>query len=143
VFESEALVYDEPSENAEQESRRKRRTIAGNAQLVRMMPWLVLPWKNPIWFQFVSHKLLRLVSPLLLVTAFAANALLLGQRCFAAPFLLQCLFYVLAWCGSLAQASGVRFRLGGAAMMFVALNVTTLLALGDAARGKYHVRWER
>jgi cellulose synthase/poly-beta-1,6-N-acetylglucosamine synthase-like glycosyltransferase len=143
VFEPDALVYDEPSADAAEESRRKRRTIAGNAQLVALMPTLLVPWRNPIWFQFVSHKLLRLASPFLLVALLVANARLAWCPCYAALLAAQGAFYALAFGGWLAQRAGARFAPGGAAMMFVALNWTTLLALLDAARGTYRVTWER
>jgi biofilm PGA synthesis N-glycosyltransferase PgaC len=143
VFESEALVFDEPSGEPEQEARRKRRTIAGNAQLVRLMPWLLAPWRNRIWFQFVSHKLLRLASPLFLLAALASNLALASAMPYSVLLGVQGAFYLLAAAGWVAQRAGRRFLPGGAAMMFVALNMTTLAALADAARGAYRVRWDR
>ena len=48
-------------------SSRKTRTLAGNYQLLRLEPRLLVPFVNPVWFQFVSHKLGRLVVPYALV----------------------------------------------------------------------------
>ena len=42
---------------------RKTRTLAGNYQLLRLQPRLLVPFVNPVWIQFVSHKLGRLVVP--------------------------------------------------------------------------------
>ena len=47
-----------------QEAIRKRRTIAGAAQLIRLFPEWLSPTRNPLWFEYVSHKLLRLLAPL-------------------------------------------------------------------------------
>lgn len=76
VFEPRAVAWDRTSQQPAEERRRKIRTLAGNYQLVQLAPWLLLPWCNPLWFRFVSHKLLRLLAPwLLLLMALAAAAL--------------------------------------------------------------------
>ncbi|HTM27757.1 MAG TPA: glycosyltransferase family 2 protein [Rhodanobacter sp.] len=63
VFEPRAQAWDQPSQHPSEERRRKIRTLAGNYQLVQLAPWLLWPWSNPLWFRFVSHKLLRLLAP--------------------------------------------------------------------------------
>lgn len=76
VFEPRALAWDQPSQHPAEERRRKIRTLAGNYQLIQLAPWLLAPSSNPLWFRFVSHKLLRLMAPwLLLLLAFSAAAL--------------------------------------------------------------------
>ena len=67
VFEPRALAWDKPTQQRADEQKRKIRTLAGNYQLVQLAPWLLLPSANPLWFRFVSHKLLRLLAPWLLV----------------------------------------------------------------------------
>ena len=47
------------------EHRRKVRTLTGVIQLCRILPDVLIPWRNPIWTQFFCHKLLRFVSPVL------------------------------------------------------------------------------
>jgi cellulose synthase/poly-beta-1,6-N-acetylglucosamine synthase-like glycosyltransferase len=79
VFEPRALVWDRPSQHAADEQRRKVRTLAGNYQLIYLAPWLLLPWTNPLWFRFVSHKLLRLLAPWLIVLL-AVSAFVLATR---------------------------------------------------------------
>ena len=68
VFEPAALAWDRPSQRPAEEQRRKIRTLAGNFQLVQLAPWLLSPVRNPLWFRFVSHKLLRLLAPWLVLT---------------------------------------------------------------------------
>ncbi len=76
VFEPRARAWDRPSAAPVQEQRRKIRTLAGNFQLVQLAPWLLSPARNPLWFRFVSHKLLRLAAPwLLLLLGLTAAAL--------------------------------------------------------------------
>ena len=143
VFEPAAVVYDVASITAAQESRRKRRTIAGVAQLIRFYPRWLLPWCNPIWFEYVSHKLLRLISPVLLVVMFVANLALLSQPLFRLLFALQVLFYLAALAGLMVQRKGRGAGCLGIPMMFVALNITTALALWDAWRGRYNAAWKK
>ena len=76
LFESEAYAFDVPSSDPVREKRRKTRTIAGNFQLPGLSPALLDPRSNPIWWQFVSHKMLRLLAPLLLVAALVSNWLI-------------------------------------------------------------------
>ncbi len=143
VLEEGAIAWDVPSQSARQESVRKRRTIAGAAQLILNQPRWLLPWRNPIWWEFVSHKLLRLVSPALLVMALVCNVLLASSPGYQVLLGLQLAFYaagVVAWG---LDRLGRRPPLLGTVLMFVSLNVTTVLALWDAACGRFHATWRR
>jgi poly-beta-1,6-N-acetyl-D-glucosamine synthase len=143
VFESGAIAYDRPSQSAEQEAIRKRRTIAGTAQLVRLYPQWLSPLANPLWLEFVSHKLVRLSSPVLLYTALLANAALLPAPFYVGLFAAQVGFYLAAVGGWGTQLLGLRSRLLGTALMFLALNWTTALAVWDALRARYRVTWTK
>lgn len=78
VLEAGAVAWDRPSQSSAQERGRKLRTLAGNFQLVSIAPWLLVPGVNPAWLRFVSHKLLRLLSPWLLLALAIASASLAG-----------------------------------------------------------------
>ncbi len=82
LFESEAYAFDIPSSDPAREKRRKTRTIAGNFQLPSLSPALLNPIKNPLWWQFVSHKMLRLIAPALLVVALIANWFIMADHPF-------------------------------------------------------------
>jgi hypothetical protein len=60
-----AIAYDYPSHDYATEYRRRVRTLVGNIELLRIMPRLLSPVSNPIFGRYVSHKLLRLLTPLL------------------------------------------------------------------------------
>ena len=143
VFESGAFAFDTPSETAQQESVRKRRTIAGNVQVVQHCPAILSPIKNPIWMQYMSHKLARLVSPFLLLAALLSSFLLKADLMYKGFFLLQCGGYAVALIAFLLQRIGVKTGLLGIPLMFTSLNVTTLLAWGDILTGRYNVTWDR
>lgn len=143
VFEPHAIAYDLPSTSPQQEAIRKRRTIAGAAQLVRLYPAWIWPWRNRLWFEFVSHKLLRLVSPILLIIAAAANIVLVHTPPYAVLLAVQFSFYVMAIAGWWAQSHGRRSKVFGPALMFLTLNLTTVIALWDAWRSRYRVTWTK
>ena len=73
TFVAEAEAHDAAFEN-EREFRRKVRTLAGNYQLYARMPELLVPFTNPLWFETISHKIMRLVAPWLLVALAALSA---------------------------------------------------------------------
>jgi poly-beta-1,6-N-acetyl-D-glucosamine synthase len=144
VFEPRAIAWDTPSESLGRESVRKRRTIAGAAQLMANHPSWLLPWKNPIWLEFVSHKLLRLASPFLLIFVLATNYQLASTSMFyAAMQILHVAFYYCAFAGWMCQRIGQPSVLFGLQLTFMTLNLTTLAALWDAARGRFRVTWQR
>ena len=127
VFESRALAYDHPSTEARQERRRKVRTLAGNFQLLSLYPQLLLPWRNPIFIQFVSHKLLRLLAPWAMLSALLSNvALALHSTFYAVLLALQLAFYALPALGALVPACR---KLGPVklAATFIALNGYAML----------------
>lgn len=143
LFESAAIAFDRPSTSTAKESIRKRRTIAGAAQLIVNHPSWLLPWRNPIWFEFVSHKLARLASPLLLVTAAIANFQLASHPVYAVLLTWHIVFYGSAVAGWGFQRAGLRSSLFGAPLMFLSLNTTTVAALWDALRGRFRATWHR
>jgi cellulose synthase/poly-beta-1,6-N-acetylglucosamine synthase-like glycosyltransferase len=101
VFEDRARAYDRTARDAKDEIRRKRRTLAGNYQLCWLEPALLLPWRNPAWIQFVSHKVARLAVPYALPPLWLLSFLLSRRSVvYAAAFGAQCLFYLFATYGA-------------------------------------------
>ncbi|MBX3436521.1 MAG: glycosyltransferase family 2 protein [Planctomycetaceae bacterium] len=143
ILEAGAIAWDEPSQSPGQESIRKRRTIAGCAQLLINQPRWLLPWRNPVWWEFVSHKIARLASPLLLGMVLIANVWLAGHLLYAILLAAQLVFYVVALVGLMMVQRGRRSRSFGLPLMFLALNATTIAALWDAVRGRFRPTWQR
>jgi cellulose synthase/poly-beta-1,6-N-acetylglucosamine synthase-like glycosyltransferase len=140
VFNGLARAFDRPSANAKAESRRKVRTLAGNFQLVCLEPRLLLPWRNPVWLQFFSHKVGRLLVPYALVLMLVSSACLAPWSSFyAAAFAAQLMLYALAiygaWLdehqgGAHGRESGDLFaRLARVALTFLVLNASAVAGL--------------
>jgi hypothetical protein len=140
-FDSDAVAYDVPSRDAAAERHRKVRTLAGNWQLVAAEPWLLSPLANRLWWQFVSHKVLRLVAPLfLLATLVTSAALAGGSRLFLALFCGQIVFYGAPALAALLPDVPVR-SLMRAPLAFVQLNWFALSALWEFLRGRERRLW--
>ena len=84
--------------------RRKVRTLAGNFQILGLEPRLLAPWRNPVWFQYVSHKICRLLVPYALLAAFFSS-LALAQH---SVFYLSMVAGEVAFLALALQALGVR-----------------------------------
>jgi biofilm PGA synthesis N-glycosyltransferase PgaC len=143
VLENGAEAFDRPSNSTSQEAVRKRRTIAGCAQLVVGQPRWLLPWNNPIWWEFCSHKLARLASPVLLVVAMATNVTLIEIPAYRVLLATQLTLYAAAAVGWLYQQLGLKSKVFGPLLMFLSLNATTLFALWDACRGRFRATWQK
>ena len=63
AFAETARATDHRVTTADQEYRRKVRTLAGNLQLCAWLPGVLDPRANPVWIQFLLHKLARLLTP--------------------------------------------------------------------------------
>jgi poly-beta-1,6-N-acetyl-D-glucosamine synthase len=74
IFDPTARAYDAVIENPTDELERKKRTLTGNYQLFTGMPELLLPWRNAIFVQLLSHKAGRLIVPYCLAALFISNA---------------------------------------------------------------------
>lgn len=77
-----AVAWDRASPSPSRERLRKVRTLAGNLQLVQLAPWLLDPRRNPLWFRFVGHKLLRLLAPWALLAMGVSAALMARDSVF-------------------------------------------------------------
>lgn len=97
VFEERARAYDRTAPSSPAEMRRKTRTLAGNYQILSLEPRLLLPVVNPVWVQYASHKMGRLLVPWALIAALVTSAFLARERwVYMAALIVQLGFYGLA-----------------------------------------------
>lgn len=124
VLDEHACVYDTWPTRIEEEFHRKVRTMAGNFQLFRLAPWTLTP-RNPVLFQLVSHKVMRLVVPYLLVLLLVSTLALSGGSRFYA------VFAVLQIIGWLVAIAGLRYKIP--ALHRITAPASALLVLKAAA----------
>ena len=136
IFEPKAVAHDVVFLEPGREFARKVRTLTGNYQLLNLAPW-ILSGSNPLLFRFVSHKLLRLAVPVLLVCCFVSSLFAAGLF-YRTLFVAQVLLYAMAVLGSLLPFSK-RYRVIAVATTFVTLNAAAAVALYNFLIGKDEV----
>lgn len=99
VFEPHARAYDRVAPPT-REYARKVRTLTGNYQLLALMPGLLSPRRNPVFFQLMSHKVGRLLVPYFLAVLYVSSAVL-HEGIYAVALVAQTAFYALALAGPL------------------------------------------
>ena len=140
LFEPQAVAYDRASEKVADEFRRKSRTLAGNYQSFVWNPWLFNPLKNPIWWQFLSHKVFRLLVPYAMLVALVSSALsdnLLIRLCFFA----QLIFYAAGIAASLSERIADN-KIANFIKVFLQMNYAAVHGLVRYMTGKSSVRWK-
>ncbi len=140
VFEPKALAWDDLKPGPKQEFRRKVRTLIGNYQLLQLAPW-VLTRSNPLRFQFICHKLLRLLVPFalvgLLVSTFWIRIDIYGQA-----LVVQLVFYALAALSIFRPRARIISRLSDIPLTFIVLNIAAAVAFFYFVTGRKAV-WAR
>jgi len=140
AFVSSAEAYDTAFEN-DREFQRKVRTLAGNYQIFARMPRLLVPFVNPIWFETISHKIMRLLAPWVLLAlagttlAWAPHVTGLSGVVLKAMVIAQALLYGAA---ALGKRAG---KLAGVARTFVVLNAAAVVGLWRHLTGRQRVTW--
>ncbi|MBS1817932.1 MAG: glycosyltransferase family 2 protein [Acidobacteria bacterium] len=145
VFEPRACAFDVTSSNADAETRRKIRTLAGNVQILWFEPRLLLPVLNPVWLQYMSHKIGRLLVPYALMALFAASIVLASaSHLYLFALAGQVAFYLHGGYGAWLdhwhrvaprQRSLVQ-RTGTVAFTIVVMNVSAVAGVGAALLGR-------
>jgi poly-beta-1,6-N-acetyl-D-glucosamine synthase len=136
VFERTAMAYDYVTSSAKTEFTRKVRTLTGNFQLLKQMPELILPWRNPVFIQFISHKVGRLLVPYFLVMLFVSNLFLNGTA-YRGVLALQVAAYFLACTAGVAYKT-IAFRASGRIKALFLFPYTFVLMNWAAVVGLYH-----
>lgn len=126
IFDPQAGAWDDFAPDPEQEFRRKVRTLAGNYQLLQLAPWL-LTRSNPLRFQFVCHKVLRLFVPFALFGAFVSS-LWFQTGVYELVLGLQLIVYWFAVLNMLRPNIRILSRLSNISLAFVLLNAAALVA---------------
>lgn len=141
ILDGGARVFDHPAEDIQKEKARKIRTLAGNYQAFSRNAWLFVPSINPIWWQFISHKVLRLIVPYCLV-ALLISPLFNFHGVYLWFWVVQMAFYVLAL-GNLRGWVGCKRGLAAVARLFVELNLAAVIGAYNFYFGAVDARWER
>lgn len=137
VHDEEARVFDRLPQRPRDEFCRKVRTLSGNFQLVRLLPQSLVPWRNPIWLQFLSHKLGRLIAPWAML-GMLAGCSLREEWGYRALLGAQLVLYAVAVAGLVRP---VPSRIASAAASFLVLNAAAWVAFWVWITGRAGRTW--
>ena len=134
-FVDAARAYETRDTTDANEYRRKVRTLTGVLQLCAWMPATLVPVRNPVWAQFVTHKLLRLLTPYWVLVCVVWAVAVLEHRVG-----IVWLLGGTAAFAALLQLRSKPFRvLRSAVVSSVLIQVATVRATANGARGRWDV----
>jgi cellulose synthase/poly-beta-1,6-N-acetylglucosamine synthase-like glycosyltransferase len=137
LFEPGARIFDREVDIGGEFSR-KARTLAGNYQVLQQLPRLLHPLKNRLFWQYASHKILRLLCPFALGGLLLSNAALVVTGAPPWPLYVATLGAQLT-CYGLALAGGKpdAGKLASVCRTFVVLNAAAVEGLRRYAKGDF------
>lgn len=142
IHDERAKAFDRLPEKTHDEFRRKVRTLAGNYQLITLLPIAALfPWSNRVWWQWISHKLMRLVVPWALL-GMLISCVFLEDGHYQTFFLVQLAGYALGVLGMWAPLGRAIKPLGTAAS-FLVLNAAAWAAFWVWISGRAATSWHK
>lgn len=141
VYDPEAIAIEEIAPTAHAQSARRVRIATGGYQTLFANLKCLDPRRGLLAFCFFSHKVLRWLTPLLLLTAFFFNALLMSQPGFEALLAVQCAFYLSAYAGYRLKKRGKSASLFSAPLHFCTMNVALLLGFLRYLHGHRRLTW--
>jgi len=144
VFEPEAIACEAACEGKSDEMKMRRRVVARGIRGFIYMRALFNPLKNPwLFFQLVSHKLIRWFFFELAFIMFLINLFLLPRSLYVLTISMQALFYLSALAGYFLQR--LRWFKAGALgypLYFVLIHAASLFGAWEVLGGRKNVTWE-
>jgi cellulose synthase/poly-beta-1,6-N-acetylglucosamine synthase-like glycosyltransferase len=138
TFCPDAVAYDPRAFTRDQQFVRRARTLTGLIQYCALAPSVLLPWRNPLWPHFVVHKLLRLLTPILLAIGVLA---LLTFAAFSVPTALRqrgaMAIGAVALVATIAGMLSPRLR--KEALWIARLQLVPVIAILNGLRGRWSV----
>ena len=149
VYEPDAYATEFSSENVKEEYKRKVRIAAGGMQSIIRLGKLLLPFPYPgLWFQYVSHRVLRWsITPFLMIALLLANISIVyvGNESLIYPtiLILQLLFYGFALIGWYFEHKSIKIKIAFIPYYFCMMNQAVIAGIFRYFRGKQSVSWEK
>jgi len=141
IFDRNAKAWDGSVKDLKEESRRKIRTLSGNFQLVKLEPRLLIPFLNPVFFQFISHKIFRLFVPFAMGLCFFSN-LFVSSTFYRVTLIGQILFYLCAIFATWAPENNLGHVMK-AAKIIVEMNLAALKGFYRFVSNSQNSMWEK
>lgn len=133
-----ARAVDQRAPTLRMEFDRKVRTLTGVLQLCAWLPSVLVPFRNPVWLQFVFHKLLRLLTPYCTAVLILASSVSFGIWVLANPKLtIGMLALITLWLAGFGRRYLWAAR--DALIWSIALHAAIVVATMNGVRGRWDV----
>ena len=142
VYEPAAVAWEQEPASLKGEFARRRRIAAGNCQQVFALRRLLHPARGWLAWSFFSHKVLRTVAPLFMVSLLV-NSLWLARPWAFAALGIQAALYLSAVAGYLCQRAGKTVRWLSPPLYFCLGNLAMLTGLLRFCFSRQRLAWDR
>ncbi len=144
IFEPEAICHEETVNQFGEEYRRKVRIVSRSLRGLMRVSILLNPFRFGFYsIQLISHKLLRWLTPLFILSLALSNIVLWSQApLYKTIGLLQGFFYLLTLLGFSLSKIGIRSRMFYLPYYFCLMNVASLHGMWKSLRGSAPTTWE-
>jgi cellulose synthase/poly-beta-1,6-N-acetylglucosamine synthase-like glycosyltransferase len=147
VYEPEAYAVETASENVAEELKRKVRICAGGWQSIKRLSGKLTFSKTPLlYFQYLSHRVLRwTITPFLLIAMFILNMRMGtdGNKFYQVLMGTQVLFYTAALVGFVLENRKLRFKPAFVPYYFCIMNYAVLAGLRKYLSGQQKATWDK
>lgn len=147
VYEEEALCFEETTQKCSNEWNMRVRVIRGGMTGMIYARKILNPFTYPIpFFQLLSHKILRWMIPVFIISLFVVTNYIVYMEpdaVFPRIFLfMQLMFYFTALCAYGLEKRGIHNRFVAIPLYFLILNAASLVALVKTLTSPLAATWE-
>ena len=147
AYEPEAYATETASASVKEELKRKVRICAGGWQSISRLSGKLTFFKTPLlYFQYISHRVLRwTITPLLLLVILVLNILLAlkGNLFYETMLAGQILFYLSAAVGYILENKKLRFKPFFIPYYFCVMNYAVNAGLKKYLTGQQKATWDK
>lgn len=149
TYDPEAYAMETASASVKEELKRKVRICAGGWQAMARLAYLLNPFKNfVLWFQYVSHRVLRWsITPVCLLLLVPVNLVLVAQTCnltfYHIALLGQIIFYIAAITGWVLANKEIKVKVLYVPYYFLIMNYAVIAGFFRYISKSQAAAWER
>ncbi len=143
VYEPEAITSEKTVANTKEGIKQKSRIIAQGLKASFAIGPIILSSGPLRVFQFIFHKFVRWLVPVLLAISFITNAIAFMYPFYRELFLCQILFYISAAAGYILEENKIKIRILKIPLYFCIVNLASAIGLLRFMTGGIKATWEK
>jgi cellulose synthase/poly-beta-1,6-N-acetylglucosamine synthase-like glycosyltransferase len=143
AYDTEARATEEAASDIEGEAARRIRIGAGNFQALTMTYELLNPLRGWVAWCYLSHKIFKWLTWLMMATAFVANLFLLHRPLYQVTAILQLIFYGMAIAGACRLRVPILGKLCSLVYYFVSMHVALFRGFVRWIKHSQAITWSR